>query len=316
MIASVITVSDRCSRGEAEDRSGPLARALLRAQGWTVGEAVVVADEKEQIASAILKACHGDVSLVVTTGGTGLAARDITPEATLAVIEREVPGIAELMRWHSYRKTENAVLSRGVAGTRGSTLIINLPGSTGGVQDGINLIAPLLPHAVSVLRGIPHAHDAPHCDTNETPTVVDILQANIDDMNPQFCELLSKRLFDAGALDVFYTAILMKKQRPGFLLTVLVPPRQSESAAGIIFRNSTTLGVRVVGAERFVLNRSWVTVKTLYGDIRIKTGTWKNRETTAAPEYEDVRAAAELYGVSAREVYIAAQTAYAATAPN
>ncbi len=316
MIATVITVSDRCNKGEAQDLSGGLAMTMLTELGWTVQGCSIVPDERDQISKALTSACGNDVWLVVTTGGTGLAPRDITPEATLDVIEREVPGISELLRWHSYRRVPNAVLSRGVSGIKDRTLIVNLPGSTGGVRDGINLLGPLLPHAVSILRDIPHPHDTEVCRSRETPTTVDILQANIDDMNPQFCELLSSRLFDAGAVDVFYTPILMKKQRSALLLTVLVPPLLSERAADIIFANSTTLGVRRVGADRFVQQRTWVTVKTAYGAIRVKVGSWKGRQTTAAPEYEDVRAAAVLHGVSAGEVYTAAQTAFALTESN
>jgi molybdenum cofactor biosynthesis protein B len=153
----VLTVSDRVSRGEAEDRSGDALAELLAADGYEVAR-WVVPDEGDQIAAAI-EALAQEAALVLTTGGTGLAPRDVTPEATRSVIERDVPGIAEALRANSIAKTPHGLLSRGVAGVLNATLVVNLPGSTGGCRDGYAILQPALGHALSLLRDEPTRHE-------------------------------------------------------------------------------------------------------------------------------------------------------------
>jgi molybdenum cofactor biosynthesis protein B len=145
----VLTVSDRVSRGEAEDRSGDLLADALAADGYEV-ERRVVPDEAREIAAAI-EDLAAAAEVVLTTGGTGLAPRDVTPEATRTVLQREAPGIAEALRADSISKTPHGLLSRGVAGVVGRTLVVNLPGSTGGVRDGYAILRPALEHAVALL---------------------------------------------------------------------------------------------------------------------------------------------------------------------
>jgi molybdenum cofactor synthesis domain-containing protein len=153
----VLTVSDGVSVGEREDKSGDLLAELLTADGYDVARRVV-ADEREAIWGAI-RDLAAEARVVLTTGGTGVAPRDVTPEATLGAIEREVPGIAEAIRADSIAKTPHALISRGVAGTLGSTLVVNLPGSPGGCRDGYAVLRPALEHALRLLADETTAHE-------------------------------------------------------------------------------------------------------------------------------------------------------------
>jgi molybdopterin adenylyltransferase len=150
--AVVLTMSDRCSRGEQVDLSGPAIRQLLDAAGVNVVAAEILPDELDLIAAA-LRRHAASVGLIVTTGGTGLAARDVTPEATRLVCERMVDGLAERMRAEGLRQTPLAALSRAVCGTLGGTLIVNLPGSPAGAKSSLAAILPVLPHALDLLAG-------------------------------------------------------------------------------------------------------------------------------------------------------------------
>lgn len=156
MRAAVLTVSDGVAQGEREDESGALLEQLLGAEGYEVVRRVVP-DERTEIAEAI-EALSDDVPLVLTTGGTGVAPRDVTPEATASVLERQVPGIAEALRADSARRTPHGLLSRGVAGIRGSALVINLPGSPGGCRDGFEVLREALPHGLRLLAGEQGGH--------------------------------------------------------------------------------------------------------------------------------------------------------------
>jgi len=151
---SVVTVSDKGYAGRREDASGPLLAGLLREIGADVVSQMIVPDEQTTIERTLIDlADEALVDLVVTTGGTGPAPRDRTPEATRAVIEREMPGLAEALRFEGYRKTPLAVISRGVAGIRRQTLIVNLPGSPRAVRQGMETLSPILPHAIKMIRG-------------------------------------------------------------------------------------------------------------------------------------------------------------------
>jgi|SRR5579884_2451584 len=149
---AIVTVSDSCFRGTRRDASGPALKERIGLQGWEIVRAAIVPDEADRIA-AELRSLSDSADLILTTGGTGIAARDVTPEATRSVIEREVPGIAEFIRAEGARSTKRAILSRGVAGARGRTLIINLPGSPSGAVESFNAVADVITHAVDLLQG-------------------------------------------------------------------------------------------------------------------------------------------------------------------
>jgi molybdopterin adenylyltransferase len=153
MKVGVLTVSDKGARGEREDTSGPAIWEMIEAAGGEVVRAKIVPDEPVDIRAALVAWADEGLDLVLTTGGTGFSPRDWTPEATKAVIEREAPGLAEAMRRAGAERTPTAILSRAVAGLRGATLIVNLPGSERGVREGLAVLLPVLPHAVEVLRG-------------------------------------------------------------------------------------------------------------------------------------------------------------------
>lgn len=155
--AVALTVSDRCARGEQEDKSGVVLVELLRGIGAEIIAAEILSDDLELLTNRLRHyADRTDVDLIITTGGTGLAARDNTPEATRGVIEREVPGLSEAMRAETWRRVPTAMLSRAVCGTRGRVLIINLPGSPAGVRECFDVIKSVLPHAVALLQGAAH----------------------------------------------------------------------------------------------------------------------------------------------------------------
>lgn len=153
---AVLTVSDRSSRGERPDTSGPALEARCIEAGWQIMDTAIVPDEAASIQQALLAwSDSGKIDLILTTGGTGFAARDITPEATQAILQRATPGIAEAMRQESLRKTPHAMLSRAVAGIRGRTLIINLPGSPKAALENLEVVVPVIAHAVELLRESP-----------------------------------------------------------------------------------------------------------------------------------------------------------------
>lgn len=152
--AMVLTVSDKGSAGLRQDTAGPAVAELLEQNGYQVVHTDLVPDEQERIVEALKEGCDKEsADLIVTTGGTGLSPRDVTPEATLAVLEREVRGIPEAMRYASLQITPRACLSRGVAGTRGKTLIVNLPGSRKAAVENLSAVLPALGHGLDVLQG-------------------------------------------------------------------------------------------------------------------------------------------------------------------
>jgi molybdenum cofactor synthesis domain-containing protein len=152
MKTAVITVSDSAAAGLRQDASGPAVRGLLEQHGFTIVASTIIPDHQTEIENTIIEMCE-KAELVLTTGGTGLAASDVTPEATRSVIEREVPGIAERMRHEGALRTPMAALSRGICGTRAGSLIINLPGSPAGAVDSLSSVIELLPHALDLLSG-------------------------------------------------------------------------------------------------------------------------------------------------------------------
>lgn len=153
MVFGIICVSDRCSQGICQDKSGPLIKEILSPLG-NVKQYEIAPDETDEIEKALIYMCDDEkLDVVFTTGGTGFAPRDVTPEATKAVIEREAPGIAEAVRMKSLSITPKAMLSRAVSGIRGRTLIINLPGSPKAVRESLEVVIPVLPHAVETLSG-------------------------------------------------------------------------------------------------------------------------------------------------------------------
>jgi molybdenum cofactor synthesis domain-containing protein len=157
---AVVTVSDGVAAGEREDASGGLIEAWASERGYRVSARLVVPDETGPIANEVMRLCDtGECDLLLTTGGTGLTPRDVTPEATRAVLERPAPGIAEAIRVEGMRKTPRAALGRGLAGVRGSTLVVNLPGSPGGVSDGLEVLSVFVDHAVDLVRGRFTSHD-------------------------------------------------------------------------------------------------------------------------------------------------------------
>ncbi|MFG2078623.1 MogA/MoaB family molybdenum cofactor biosynthesis protein [Nonomuraea maritima] len=156
MRALVITVSNRASAGIYEDKSGPLLADLLRRDAGCEVEGPVVVPDGDPVEAALRQGLADGYDVIVTTGGTGLTPMDLTPEVTARVISREIPGIAEAIRWANRDKVPTSVLSRGLAGQAGKTLIVNLPGSSGGVRDGVAVLAPILQHAVDQIRGGDH----------------------------------------------------------------------------------------------------------------------------------------------------------------
>jgi molybdenum cofactor synthesis domain-containing protein len=155
----IMTVSDRCFRGEREDLSGPQIAALLPPETYEVLRRVLVPDDEGVIAEQLMTLCEAGCDVVLTTGGTGFAPRDVTPEATVSILDRNAPGLSELLRAEGMKKMATAALGRGVAGIHNATLIINLPGSPGGVRDGMDTLLPLLPHAAALLRGESGGHE-------------------------------------------------------------------------------------------------------------------------------------------------------------
>lgn len=152
----ILTLSDRGARGEREDLSGPAIREVLASGPYRVERYDVIPDDRDRIASTLIAwADGGELDLILTTGGTGVAPRDVAPEATRDVIDREVPGMAEAMRWASLQKTPHAMISRAVVGIRGTVLVVNLPGSPKAARENLEVLLPALPHAIEKIQGDP-----------------------------------------------------------------------------------------------------------------------------------------------------------------
>ena len=159
----ILTISDKGSRGEREDLSGKVIEEVIRKINGEVKYYQIIPDEKDIIQAELIKSVDKlHLDLILTTGGTGLGKRDVTPEATLAIIEKEVPGISEIIRSESFKKTNRAILSRGVAGIRKESLIINLPGSPKGVRESLEIVLEALPHGIEILKG-----QATECGRND-----------------------------------------------------------------------------------------------------------------------------------------------------
>jgi|SRR5690349_2747894 len=159
MRVAILTISDACSRGERKDESGDVIASWVAGRKATLAARSLVPDETLDIVRALTAWCDKDeADLVITTGGTGLAPRDVTPEATRTIIEREAPGIAEELRRHGMASTKYSMISRGVAGVRNKTLIVNLPGSPKGVEDGLRVVEQIADHAIKLIRGEPTSH--------------------------------------------------------------------------------------------------------------------------------------------------------------
>ncbi len=157
MRVAVVTISDSVSSGKSEDRSGPAVIARCKELGWQVASSHLLPDDRAAIVTLLKKTADAnEADVILTTGGTGVGPRDVTPEATLAVVERLIPGFGEHMRLEGSKKTPRAILSRAVAGIRATTIIINLPGSPRGAVESLDAIAEFLPHAVSILHGARH----------------------------------------------------------------------------------------------------------------------------------------------------------------
>lgn len=157
--ASVITVSDKGYAGEREDKSGPILKTRLEEMGYDVAEVIIVPDEREVISAKLAELSRsGEADLIITTGGTGAAPRDITPEATMDVVDRPMPGLAELIRFEGMKFTKRAVLSRGVSGICGETLIINLAGSPKAAAEGMDILSSVLDHAMHMLKSVNLEH--------------------------------------------------------------------------------------------------------------------------------------------------------------
>lgn len=160
LLVGILTISDRSWRGDRPDQSGPALEDVISAQGWTVSKSGIVPDDLDEIQDTLVEwSDNGDLDVILTTGGTGFSPRDVTPEATQAVIERDAPGLSEAMRSASLIVTQYAMLSRAKSGIRGRTLIVNLPGSPRAAVENLQVILPVMSHAAELLRGDPGAEN-------------------------------------------------------------------------------------------------------------------------------------------------------------